>query len=1351
MRNLRILNKGQVKPISRSYPDLKVLTSLFDAISDSITIVLHSIESSLIEVQQFMKNGEIKLLASFNIKENDKLLSFAHFADTLQLIFVFEQGDLLTATYNYDSPDFDTTIVEIVGTIDCGLSCASWSPDEETLSLVTNEKNVLLLSRLFEPISEKYMNPMEINSNNNQVSVGWGKKETQFQGKGAKQLEREREILKHAGLNIDSENAILHDPTVSKFQNGNLSDYDYKTSKISWRGDCQFFSINNIEESKPDQFRRVIRVYSRDGELISCSEPIDGQEENLSWKPQGSLIASTQRRFEEEIGEEVLDLIFFEKNGLRHGDFTTRLPPGSKIIDLDWSCDSQLIAFQLYDSIQIWVSKNYHWYLKQEIFSIHNEPIIFMKFHPEKPLRIMIGTESTLEIVDMTYCINSGPTAIPYDQGMTLVTDGNTCLITPFSLANVPPPMSLREIMVDDPIVDMSVSQSSSIFAILTNNHLNIVQVDLKRLITNVKHPELVSTIDKSIFANDNNNEQLRQCCIINNDTVAVLFDSDNFSRIALIDITDLQTPQLLHIQDVLLPKVVLLKSSSDMSQLTYETVDGSIYLLNTITFETTLITKFPQLCNDYNVIQLPINDNEWETNDDNTSKLACFGMSQNGKLFINDKTLCSGITSLLLTESHLLYTTAQHQLKFVHLINNKSLFGSASEENILDSSADDHDERTRMIERGSLLVTAMPSKASVILQAPRGNLETICPRIMVLTGVRDDIKNKRYKDAFLTCRTHRISLDILHDYNPELFYKNIELFIKQIDKVEYIDLFLSCLLEEDVTETKYKETLSQVDDLNMKSQELYQQHQVYQNLQNLSIVDTDELFKKPIGKEKISKICEAILSVLLQPENKSKYIQTITTAYACQHPPKIEDALNLIGTFNNESEIEKSVQHLCFLLDVNKLYNIALGIYNIPLALVIAQQSQKDPKEYLPFLQNLHIQTDLRKKFMIDTHLKKFEKALDSLTLIPNTETPNIDDEILEYVIDKDLYKHALGIYRYKKDKFNVILKAYADHLESTQEYIEAGIIYEQLDLYSKALENYILAKKWKESIALVLRPELKSQLKDVAERLITSLSDSHDYSSAAYIEFKFMNNIEESLKLYCKQYAYEDAIMLCIEENKPELVESIIDPALGEGFGTIAELLADCKSQITSQLNRLRELRDKKQQDPFAFYGEAGENGDTPDNVSIAASETSTKESFFTRYTGKTGGTAKTGASRRTAKNKRREERKRARGKKGTIYEEEYLIQSIGRLVDRLSQTQPEAIRLIEGLLRRKMTEQAHQIQKNFVEVITLLKENVVEIYNISEKDRERIDENGLVYLIPEIPVPTINDFPVKNVLDY
>lgn len=1283
MKNLITLNKGQLAPVSRTYPDLEVVAAVFEPFSDSLTVALGADEAEAIEVQQFTKTGETILLASIPTQPGDKVLSFNQFADSAQLVFVFKGGDIVCATYDVASPSPDTTVVEIMGSIDCGLECAEWSTDSDTLAIITREFNVVLLSRLFEPTAERFIDPKDI-SQSSHVSVGWGKKETQFQGKGAKALERQKEALKHAGLDVENETQ-LRDPTLGKKEDGQLSSLEDFSCKISWRGDSQFFSISCVEQGSELQ-RRVVRVYSRDGELESCSEPVDELGAQLSWKPQGALIASTQRTAED------LNVVFLEKNGLRHGEFNVRT--NDELIGLDWSCNSEMLAMQFPHSVQIWTVKNYHWYLKQEIFTKESQDTKFMQFHPEKPFRLMVGTASRVEIIDMAYCVTSGPSVSPMDVGMCAVIDGTTIGMTALGIANVPPPMFYRECELEENVLCVSVNESNNKFGAVSHNRVSFVAWDI---CDRKSSPSTVSTLTKDLFSESH--DQLRQIVVWQNMS-AVLFDSGNNSKIAIFDTTEFESPIL---KNVLSPpmKVVLMKQTADWQHATFETMNGSVFKINPDGTEFELICRLPQLCCDY------------ETGFPSDSRThVVFGVTSNGKLFSNDKQLASAVTSLKLTDAHLLYTTAQHQLKFMHLVEPFQVPEAAGEVS---------DERIRMIERGSLLVSVMPSKASVVLQAPRGNLETIFPRIMVLSGVRRDIKAKQYKSAFLTCRTHRIDLDILHDYDPELFFEDIELFVNQIDSVAHMDLFVSCLHDEDVARTKYGETLR---------------------------LSGEEQKPEVKVENKINKICEGVLSILKLPKYRKRYMQTIITAYACEKPANLESALVTIASLP-EVELEKYVIHLCFLQDVNKLCDVSLGTYNVPLTLMIAQQSQKDPKEYLPFLQNLHIQPLLRKQFMIDSHLKKYTKALDSLTSI--TDDPQIEQEIEKFIVDKNLYQYALGLFKYDPSRTARVLRSYAEHLFDTQQFAESGLCYESLKEYEMAMKAYTSGKKWREAISLAHLPELKESLKTCCLDLVSSLTEDHKYAEAAEIEFYQLNNLERSMELFGKDFYYDRAILLAMSENRQELVESIVDPSLGEGFGAIAELIADCTNQVSSQMKRLRELRAKKEEDPYAFYGDGVENIETPDNVSIAASETSTKESFFTRYTGKTGGTARTGASRKTAKNKRREERKRARGKKGTIYEEEYLVKSTGRLIERLAKSEPEAVRLIEGLLRRNKREQAYQVQKNFVSLVGFLKENVVEIYSISERDRERVDDNGMVYLIPEIPIPTIQDFPKKSNLDY
>lgn len=87
-----------------------------------------------------------------------------------------------------------------------------------------------------------------------------------------------------------------------------------------------------------------------------------------------------------------------------------------------------------------------------------------------------------------------------------------------------------------------------------------------------------------------------------------------------------------------------------------------------------------------------------------------------------------------------------------------------------------------------------MPTSYSVVLQMPRGNLETIYPRALVLAAIRRSVEHEQYIDAFLACRNQRVDMNILHDHDPERFLANVEMIITQIKRIEHIDLLLSQL-----------------------------------------------------------------------------------------------------------------------------------------------------------------------------------------------------------------------------------------------------------------------------------------------------------------------------------------------------------------------------------------------------------------------------------------------------------------------------------------------------------------------------------------------------------------------------
>jgi elongator complex protein 1 len=489
------------------------------------------------------------------------------------------------------------------------------------------------------------------------------------------------------------------------------------------------------------------------------------------------------------------------------------------------------------------------------------------------------------------------------------------------------------------------------------------------------------------------------------------------------------------------------------------------------------------------------------------------------------------------------------------------------------------------------------------------------------------------------------------------------------------------------------------------------------------------------LGKSsKVNTICDAFLEVLKTraPTN----LQNIVTAHVCKSPPALDDGLLLVAQLMKEdvSMADKAVEHICFLADVNKLYDNALGLYDLDLALLVAQQSQKDPREYLPFMHNLQQMTELRRRFSIDDHLGHHSKALAHLhSLDAFTELQN-------YTQKHSLYQSALSLYRYNPAEHAALTLLYAQHLESKSIFKEAALAYESLSNYPKATACYLSSgpSSWRETLfcALSQTPPITSPaLTDLATSLYDALIESKDYFSAGTIQLEYLSSLHNACRAFCRGYHFADALHLVALKNEPLLLEEVIDPGLGDAFASSTDLLAECKAQLLAQVPRIRELRAKALADPLAFYeGERGGDGEIPDDISVAASSRlSTNRSLFTRYTGKGSqgqsiGTAGTGVSRATSKNRRREERKRARGKKGSVYEEEYLVASVGRLIERVESVRGEIGRLVEGLVRRGMWERARAIEGSLGEVVGMCGACVPEIFGANDPVTiERSGEDG------------------------
>jgi elongator complex protein 1 len=549
--------------------------------------------------------------------------------------------------------------------------------------------------------------------------------------------------------------------------------------------------------------------------------------------------------------------------------------------------------------------------------------------------------------------------------------------------------------------------------------------------------------------------------------------------------------------------------------------------------------------------------------------------------------------------------------------------------------------------------------------------------------------------------------LNLLYDYQPDTFLENIEHFIDQLKKASRVDEFLSKLKEEDVSETMYKNTLvasGQAENV---------------LLNNGQTLGTNTMS----ASGKVNRICDAFITTIRRTHPNRH--QNLITAYVSKKPSDFVSALALISEIRKDdpSAGENAVNHLVFLSDASRLYNVALSTYDLELTVSVAENAQMDPREYLPFLERLHALDPIQRQYEIDNHIRNYAKAVQWL------HAQGKHEEVETYTVKHSLYMTAIELYKYSPIPLKAIMHRYAEYLYSQSRYMDAAIAFESLGDHTSAYPSYALAHRWREALTSAsLIPLEYDSLRALALSLASTLTEeTRDYRSAATIHLDYLQDIGTASRLLCKGSYFAEATRILALHKQADNLPDIIDAGLAEKFGEITELLADCKGQLNAQIPRVKDLRSKKAEDPLAFFGGDATmldgEGDISDNISLAATDASTAggQSLFTRYgsnNSKFGGTMASNVSHKTSKTKRREERKRARGKKGSVYEEEYLIASVVRLIERLNGVQDEVRRLMEGLLRRGMRERATAVDESMLELMMLCAHAKEDIWPVKEE---------------------------------
>ncbi|KAI9189144.1 putative elongator complex protein 1 [Blastocladiella emersonii ATCC 22665] len=1176
---------------------------------------------------------------------------FQYLAETDSLYLAFHAGDLVSI-----QPADGTTAP--IGSITGGVAACAWSPDEELVVIVTGLGNVMVMTRDFDLLVET---PIETDEHGAQVpvSVGWGRKETQFHGSAGKQAAQAR-APSEARLSPDDDRAV----------------------RIAWRGDASAFTVSSIDMARPAHPKRTVRVYARDGALQATSELVDMLEHPLAWRPAGNLVASTQRA---PGGKHLV--CFFEPNGLRHGEFALRAD-NLVVRELAWNSDSSVLcvwatagadAGEATDVVQLWTMNNYHWYLKQSISLGAGSRIAAVAWDASCPLLLHLaatgGDAGDSQYVSMRWTwdvLRAAQTDAAHAASVGVI-DGAALLHTPMAVANVPPPYSLSRLAAATPIKGAACCASPAspervaVLAGEWRGDATLAVYDAAE--GNPRKLRPVATVPVSAGPS----VSLRQPILVDSVTVVALgYDylgcTDLLVRVSL----DVEAGSATEVSTTFLPFQAYRIAASnehggDAPHLVVEDASGQVWRATWDAdmgeYALSPLVMLPTPCQWLAVFPVP------ETLDDEVPDLYVVGLNERSKLVLGDDQVSAECSSFALHADYLIYTTLSHTAQFLPRAR-------------LGMSSAVMPEHSRAVERGAQIVTVHPRGTGLVLQMPRGNLETVYPRPLVVGTIVAACAAGEWRRAFLLVRQHRVEMNVLVDTDLPRFLAAVPDVVDQIANPDHVNLLLSSLKEDDVIAATYPALDGPA--------------------RPAATVDA-----AVEGTTKVGKVCDAVRAVLESRADRDAWITTTITTYVKSSPPQLEAALRVVKQLAAGSAdaavAERALKYTIFLVNVDALYDVALGMYDFSLVLMVAQKSQKDPREYLPFLNELRQLPEPYRKYRIDAHLKRTDRALAHLLRAGDAHF----DEVRNFMAQHDMHPAVIAHYStpaFRDDaKRACVLAEYADRLAASGMAADAALAFEMAGRLADAQDEYIKAGMWREAFAAAAaRGPGEVDLPRLAYSVAGELRDRTEYAAAATVLLEHAGDIEAAMADLVRGSCWAEAVRVARTHDRADLVDTHVRPGVAAAHAAMLGHLGEIRGDLEARVVRLAECRAEKLAQLRALetagYDPALNNVD-------AMSDTTSMLSTFTGLTLASGTVVSSRSSRsnaRSGKQRRKNERKRHAGRKGSVYEEEYLLESSRRVFERLAGVKDDVVALLRALLVFDHVAQAAGLQLAYAEAI-------------------------------------------------
>ncbi|VDM09694.1 unnamed protein product, partial [Wuchereria bancrofti] len=836
-----------------------------------------------------------KLVEWTEQRNGARIISFDHLSDEYLLCTVLSSGVVLVV-------DYENGTVQRCDIVPTELCSARWAPDFHVLLLASSEM-LYFVTRQFEILNEQ---PLDSSKSGREelMTVGWGSKETQFQGIGGRKQPRK----------VDDEQ-----PTT-------VSEYDQHRVLLAWNGDANYVAVSYVDNLT--NFRQFC-IFDHEGELISHLQQVSNVEETLAYRPTGNIIATSR------CDNDKREIIFYERNGQRRSKFECGPHQGTVINWMGWNTDGNILCVQSKDlagtveEVSFWCVSNYDWMLKYR--TLVNNGFLLACWHESNPNQFCYVTRNgRANFIDFEFTYN-------FCDGIVLSIAGCNVRVTDLKAASIPPPMCHYELTF--PNIVCEIAQYNDCAAFLLADH------SLLACILRFQFFEVI--------------ESATPTCICISSVLAIVLNfmdcyfadklrEGKFEEYAEYDTTDLSQDCICYnlcLNNSNHLSAIIASSRYSICNLNLKNMNrkGSICLYST---EKPLIWH-SHMTNGF-VLQgidgecFSIKENKDKDCYIETGKLfgtgsalcycrysqikrkemldfeeSIFGISKTNDLVMNGRSIFKYVGSYTVDEDYLLTVTFD-------LHSSSSKLQIAELKDILTTDKEISYKSSRAVEKGAMLIGYETGGTRVWLQMPRGNLETIHLKELLLNKLKGLLNDLHFKDAAVIMKKHRIDMNLLYDHNPEFFMKYIGQFVEGMGSAELLNLFVASLNNDNVTLGIYSE-----------------------NYSNSNHIKLDKKAVKS-NENKVQKVCTAIREHILSLDDIriTDLYTTVILTYLKEQPPQVSKALLALREQSlklpHGTELEKKwIAYVSLLAPTENLFNVALSTYDLSLTLAVAENSQ--------------------------------------------------------------------------------------------------------------------------------------------------------------------------------------------------------------------------------------------------------------------------------------------------------------------------------------------------------------------------------------------------------------------------